>query len=208
MGKKKQLLIPVCILFLLCIPSQVRADYFENHVDRGDYCMQAKDIRITDAQRKNWMHAGTLQEKLLELSGVFVNQFHPSDSTQYWTEYDGSIEVDMQALEGLQMQDGNPSKTVPVVFYIEGNEDVSITIHVEVTASEQQSTNSTGESDVSENIPRKNKEQNGTSGTDRTRTGFWLFITIVSVMGYGYSLHSDFKVLRKYKRLKESEGTQ
>lgn len=125
MEKRKWLLFLTCVLLTLCIPSKVRAEYYENHVDRGNYCMQAKDVRITDAQRKAWLEEGILAKKLLEKSGVFTNQFHPSDSTKYWVEYDGSYEVDMQALEQLNIQDKNV-KAVPVIFYLDGEEDIYI----------------------------------------------------------------------------------
>ncbi|MEF9939104.1 MAG: hypothetical protein RR768_03145 [Clostridium sp.] len=174
--------------------------------------MQAKNIRITDAQRKNWMDTGTLQEKILEMSGVFVNQFHPSDSTRYWTEYNGNYEVELQALEGLQIQEGISSETVPVVFYMEENPDISITIKVEVTASQPPSVNGQDEVKSAESEQKKDTEQNASRTNvlrrnDRIRSWIWLIMTMVALTAYGCSLHSDFKVLRKYKRKrKEREG--
>lgn len=234
MEKRKWLLFLTCVLLSLCIPSKVRAEYYENHVDRGNYCMQAKDVRITDAQRKAWLEKGILAKKLLEKSGVFTNQFHPSDSTKYWVEYDGSYEVDMQALEQLNIQDKN-IKAVPVIFYLDGEEDIYITIHVEVVASGQELpeiktgvTSAGMKGDTGQNIEEQssitNIEKSKGQGNRRSelltkkeytqlKEGYffliWLLMTLVALLGYGCSLYSDFKVLKKYKKkLKEREGKE
>lgn len=242
MGKKKHLLLLACILLPVAFPNQVRAEYYENHVDRGDYCMQAKDVCITDEQRAAWLADGTLKEKLLEKSGVFVNQFHPGDSTRYWSEYEGSYEADIEALKDLELQDGKTSETVPVTFYLAGGEGAFITIQVEVTAPEQTRTDSknaaqtippgnNGKKDgelnpggITKNENETGRRQDTRSSSGSTHSGntngqgvqkegrlflIWLAMTILAMLGYGGSLYSDFKVLRKYKQKREErEGKE
>lgn len=226
-----------CIFSLFCLPSQVKADYYENHTDKGDFCMQAKDVSITDAQRIAWLSDGTLQERLLEKSGLFTNQFHPSDSTRYWTEYDGDYEIDIQALKGLEIPEGKEAKSVSVTFYLNGEEDIFITIDVEVRGLGETMQNSKREdaSGTAYTDDIKQDEGNsiisGTTGYDKEKQSskrdpmksadanrtqkegrhlfFWLVMIILALLGYGCSLYSDFKVLRKYKRkLKEREGKE
>lgn len=240
MGKKKWLLVMACILLSICFPNRVRAEYYENHVDRGDYCMQAKDVRITEAQRQAWIKDGTLQEKIQELSGVFVNQFHPSDSTRYWTAYDGGYEADLQALEELKLAKEKTAEIVRITFYLTENSGIFITIHVMVLSSEQEipSQEEAGEAVQMDNTGQKEKELlsdeiteyekekgksvstepgniNPKSGLkhDIQKEGYlylvWLIMTIMALLGYGNSLYSDFKVLKKYKRkLEEREGKE
>lgn len=240
MGKKKHLLLLGCILLSVAFPNRVRADYYENHVDRGDYCMQAKDVCITDAQRAAWLADGTLKEKLQEKSGVFANQFHPSDSTRYWSEYEGSYEVDIEALKDLELQDGKASEIVPVTFYLVQGEGTFITIQVEVIAPEQTRTDGKGAAlttppdDNGKKDGKLNPDGNTENETGRrqailsssgsTHSGdtygqvvkkegrlflIWLVMTILAMLGYGGSLYSDFKVLRKYKQKREErEGKE
>lgn len=226
MGKKKRLLVLVCILLPLCFPSRVRAEYYENHVDRGDYCMQAKDVRITEAQREAWIKDGTLQEKIQELSGVFVNQFHPSDSTRYWTAYDGECKADLQALEELRLPKEKTAEIVRVTFYLVGNSEIFITINVLVLSSEQEIPSQGEEEPLSDEITEYEKEKGKSGSTelgninpkgglkhDIQKEGYlylvWLIMTIMALLGYGNSLYSDFMVLKKYKRkLEEREGKE
>lgn len=200
MGKKKHLVLLSCILLFLSFPYQVRAEYYENHVDRGNYCMQARNVRITEEQRIAWLKDGTLQERIIEKSGVFTNCFHPSDSTKYWTEYDGDYEVDMQALMHM---DTKSKAMVPVTFYLTGKKQISITINVEVTASEV--------------TAHRKKETGVTIQTDTAGRQeldvqkqwrlllIGLTLTILAILGFGNSLYSDFRVLKKYRQ-KQQEG--
>lgn len=137
MRKKKRFIFFTCILLSVCFSSPVHAEYYENHVDRGDYCMQAKDICITDTQMETWLKDGILQEKLLEMSRIFTNQFHPSDSTRYWTEYTGDYEMDIKALEHLEIPVGKTEKIVPINIHLLEKESIYVTVHVKVMGTKQ-----------------------------------------------------------------------
>lgn len=116
--------------------STVKADYFEHHKDSQPYCMQAKDITMSDRQRREWIEDGILEEKLIEKSEIFVREFRESNSKEPWVRYEGGYEVDAGRVEDIDFADGREQKNDEVVFYLqkEDNKEFFITVTVNVTA--------------------------------------------------------------------------
>lgn len=187
--------------------------------------MQAKDVRITEAERKAWIKDGILQEKILEKSGLFVNQFHPGDAARYWTAYEGGYQADIQALEALHIQEGHCLETVPVTFYLKNQDSISVTINVEVSSTDQEQETE----EVQENkLPEPGEtgdagkqqtvsKESGKAASDRGKTDtrkaervvlFWVYMAVLALLGFGCSLYSDFKVLRKYRQKRKKREEQ
>lgn len=206
----RALLVPVCISLVFSMQIQVRAEYYDHHIDVGDYCIQAKDVQITDTQRQLWMEKGTLQENILKKSGIIINKFHPSDSTNYWTTYKGGYDVDIHALEEMTLQE--PSKTVQVTLFLEDEKDAKITVDIEVLPDgdelnvKKDGTFQKGQEPLPDAGGLGTKAENDLQ-REEYQFWVWVFLTSVATIGFGYSLYSDFKVLRKYHRKKqEIEG--
>lgn len=213
----RALLVPVCIGLVFSMQVQVRAEYYDHHMDVGDYCIQAKNVQITDIQRQLWLEKETLQENILKKSGIIINKFHPSDSTNYWTTYEGGCDVDIHALEEITIQEA--SKTVQVTFFLKDEKDAKITVDIEVLPDGEDLEETKEINNVKEERTFRDEEEplpdvgaletEAENNSQREEYQFWgwAFLTSVAAIGFGYSLHSDFKVLRKYNRKKqEIEG--
>ncbi|MDD2970435.1 MAG: hypothetical protein PHT21_12850 [Lachnospiraceae bacterium] len=196
-----------CFSFFILYPVQVQAEYFTHHTDWTSYCMQARDVQITDRERKEWISEGTLDDNLVKRSELFTNRFHASDDTQYWTKYTGKYFVDTSQLEAFQFPKGENVCDVSVTFYLD-EEDKGwnyITVMVRIVADE--STYQNKDEKSSQTSFNKKETHQFSKETKKYVKPFmiWNLMGIIALISYGASLYSDFKVLKRYKE-KKMEG--
>lgn len=205
MKKKQKIGIFLCCFsFFILYPSQVKAEYFTNHMDWTSYCMQARDVQIADSERKKWIAEGTLDDNLVERSELFTNCFHASDTTQYWTKYTGDYFVDTGQLQVFQFPEGKSSVDVPVTFYLDKNDKGwnYITVTVKIMADDSTYRNS------DEKSGQKYSNGNETYKLSEKIRKYvkpfviWILMGIIALISYGASLYSDYRVLKRYKEKK------
>lgn len=188
--------------------------------------MQANAVQISDHDRKQWMSDGTLRERLVEMSELNVSQFHASNSTQYWSRYEGKYDADISQIETYTFTEGETSADISATIYIDAQDKewnyIVIGVRImadETTFKDKINSNSPGlpkrASEAAENNEEramKDTEKSGEfkpTGLKGKETGsgkmypVWFAIAGIASAGFGCSLYSDFKVLRRYRQKKK-----
>lgn len=210
MKKKQKIGIFLCCFsFFILYPSQVEAEYFTHHTDWTSYCMQARDAEITDSEKKKWIAEGILDDKLVERSELFTNNFHESDVTQYWTKYTGHYFVDTGQLKAFQLTEGESAVDIPVTFYLDENDKGWNYITVTVKIMADDGTYGNGDEKKDQKYSDRTEILKFSDKIRKYVKPFciWIFMGIIALISYGASLYSDYKVLKRYKQMKkEWEG--
>ena len=206
--KKKGIGMAVaCILGITLAGAGIaKADYYEHHIDWQGYCMQAKDVTVTEEQKEEWVQDGVIEEKFTEESQLLTREFRESNWKEPWLTYEGTYYVDIGELNAMRLEAGETSKETSVTFYIDENDKDKNYISVNVKLiSEAGESGSKGEAE-------SEKILGGIALTSSNVLNMFtaanIVLTMTALAGFSISIYSDFKVLYRYKLMlrKRREG--